>query len=127
DEDLECVRDNLDEELLADLLAAELLGTTTPQRRRRRGCSTSWPPAPPWPGPRAGEALTPTGDSVVEALDEVAEPVALGAQVADVLGVGRRLHRHPFGDLEPEPLEAPVLDRVVGHELHGRDAQVDQD
>src|SRR3974390_1846997 len=63
---------------------------------------------------------------VVEAVQQVAHPLPLRAQVGDVLGIGRRLQRHALGDVETEPLEAAVLDRVVGHEAHGGHPEVDQ-
>src|ERR1700733_315541 len=63
---------------------------------------------------------------VVEALQQMPHPLALGAEVGDVLGVGGQLQRDPLGDVEAEALESAVLDRVVGHEPHGGHAEVDQ-
>src|SRR5918993_1816052 len=74
-------------------------------------------------GPMAGRRL----QDVVEALEQVAHALALGAQVGDVLGVGRGEQRNAFGDLEAEALEAAVLRWVVCHQPHGGDAQVDED
>src|SRR5918993_1395850 len=61
------------------------------------------------------------------ASQEVAHALALGPQVGDVLGVRLRLQRHPFDDVEPEALEAPVLGGVVRHVAQGGDAEVNQD
>src|SRR3954454_7069651 len=55
---------------------------------------------------------------VIESFQEVAHAVALGAQVVDVLRVGHRVQRNALDDLEPEPVEAAVLGRVVGHVPH---------
>src|SRR5271169_5489278 len=63
---------------------------------------------------------------VVESVQQVTHPFSLGAEVRDVLGVGRGLQRHPFGDVEAEALETPVFHRVVGHEAHGGHTEVHQ-
>ena len=55
------------------------------------------------------------------------EALTLGPQVGDVLGVGVQRERHSIHDVEPEPLEAAVLHRVVGHEAHRGDPEVDED
>ena len=59
--------------------------------------------------------------------EQVAELVLLGAQVRDVLGGRHGLHRHPLDDLEAVALDAAVLRRVVRHQPHRRDAEVDED
>ena len=41
-------------------------------------------------------------------------------------GLAEVSHRDALGDVEAEALEPAVLDRVVRHEAHGRDAEVDQ-
>src|ERR1700737_312593 len=51
----------------------------------------------------------------------------LGPKVRDVLIVRRGPQRNPLDDLETESVEATVLGRVVGHEAHGRDAEIDED
>src|SRR3954451_12116177 len=67
------------------------------------------------------------GYSVIEALQQVPHARLLGAQVGDVLRIGRGLERHPLDDFQAETLEATVLGRVVGEEAHSGDAQVDED
>ena len=67
-----------------------------------------------------------TSQDVVEPVQQMPHPLALGAQVGDVLGVRRGLQRDPLGDVEAEALQPSVLDRVVGHEAHGGHAEVDQ-
>ena len=42
-------------------------------------------------------------------------------------GLGRDSERHALDDLEAEALEAAVLGRVVGHQPHRGDAEVDED
>src|SRR5271168_768452 len=84
--------------------------------------------APSGSATSSASAISVEGPSqdVVEALQQVSHPLALGAEVGDVLGVGRQLQRDPLGDVEAEALEPAVLDRVVGHEPHGGHAEVDQ-
>ena len=41
-------------------------------------------------------------------------------------GLGVGLERDPLDDVEAEALEPPVLGRVVGHQAHGGDAEIDQ-
>src|SRR5262249_51179408 len=65
--------------------------------------------------------------SFVLDFQQVAHLLLLGAQVRDVL-VGRPgPRRHPVDDLEAVSLEAPVLGRVVRHDPHCRDPEVDED
>jgi len=47
-------------------------------------------------------------EDIVEAVEQVAEPLALRAQVLDVLGVGRRLQRDALFDVEAEPFESRI-------------------
>src|SRR5580693_8829658 len=54
----------------------------------------------------------------------MAHALPLRAQIGDVLRVGGSLQGDPLGDVETEALEAPVLDRIVGHEAHGGDPEV---
>src|SRR5439155_13431247 len=83
------------------------------------------------PSPRRSPAwrlaLRVASEDVIEALQQVSHARLLGAQVADVVGVGLGLERHPLDDLEAEALEAAVLGRVVRQQTHRRDAQVDED
>src|SRR5438105_10794749 len=80
------------------------------------------------PSPRNEPSYrTPGLEDVIEPLQQESHAVALGAQVADVLGVGHGLQRDPLDDLEPESFQAAVLARVVGHQAHRGDAQVDED
>src|SRR5665647_629933 len=77
-------------------------------------------------------SLAPSGstvrsDVVIETLQQVTRPVALGPEILDVLGIGGRRDVHPFHDVQTEPFEAPTLGRIVGHEPHGGHTQVHQD
>src|SRR4029450_10593149 len=60
-------------------------------------------------------------------LQQVAHALALGPEVAEVLGVGAGLERDPLHALEAEALEPAVLGRVVGEQAHGGAPEVDQD
>src|SRR4051794_348297 len=62
-----------------------------------------------------------------ETIEQMAHPLSLRAQVALVVRIRDRLERHAFDDLEPEAFEAAALRRVVGHQAHRRDAEVDED
>src|SRR5262245_40192446 len=108
----------------------------TPSRRRRvtwllnrpHTMATRLPlPAPSrsGSGARSSRASLPIYRLVV--VEEVAHAVALGRQVALVVGVGLDDERHAVDDLEAEALEAAVLRRVVGEEPHRRHAEVDGD
>src|SRR3546814_8002847 len=77
-------------------------------------------------GARRRGATTKSRD-VLEALQEVAHALALGAEVCDVLRVRGDDGGHPLGDLEAEALEAAVLGRVGGDDRHRGDAEVDED
>ena len=111
------------------------------------GASRSWPPglrtgrAPcratrqptPSRSPGSSTALRrrlrrgETPARPVEALEQVAQPFSLGAQVLEVLRVRGRLQRHPLDDVEPVALETAVLRRVVRHEAHLRHPELDED
>ena len=60
-------------------------------------------------------------------VEQVTHPVALGAQVAEVLGRHVAGQRHPAGDLQAVALEPGALGRVVGQQPHRVHAEVDQD
>ena len=60
-------------------------------------------------------------------VEEVAHLLLLRPEVGDVLVVRHRRERHPVDDLEAEAVEAAVLRRVVRHEPHRGDAEVDED
>src|SRR3954453_6789051 len=55
------------------------------------------------------------------------ELVLLGAQVGDVLRIRDGVHRNAGDDLEAEPFDPSVFRRVVRHQPHRRDAEVDED
>jgi hypothetical protein len=57
----------------------------------------------------------------------VPELVALRAEVLPVRLGRRNLDRDALGDVQPVPLEADDLLRVVGQELEVLDAEVDED
>ena len=61
---------------------------------------------------------------VVEAMPEL---VALGLEVAAVLGVRRRLDGHLFDDRQPEPFDPRELLRVVREDPDRRQAEVGED
>src|ERR687893_2516503 len=56
--------------------------------------------------PRVALVAITASEHIVEALEQVAHPLPLGAQVGDVLRVGLGQQRHALGDPEAEPLEA---------------------
>src|SRR3984893_17149406 len=64
---------------------------------------------------------------VVESGQVVAHPITLGDQVPDVLRVRPHRKRHPFDDVQPVPVEADALGRVVGEQPHRAHSQVVQD
>src|SRR5918997_6144216 len=103
---------------------------TTPTRRPAPS-SPSGVPARAVPSAthasRVALDATTASEHIVEALEQVAHPLALGAQVGDVLWVGLGEQRHALGDPEAEPLETAALRRVVGERPHCGDAEVDQD
>ena len=57
----------------------------------------------------------------------MAHPVALGHQVADVLGVGAHRQRHALDDVQAVAVQADPLGRVVGQQPHRPHAEVDED
>src|SRR5665213_722534 len=80
----------------------------------------------------AARALASSGrrvcsEDVIEALEEVSHALPLGTEILDAVRGGHRLDVHPLDDVEAEALQAPVLGGIVGHQAHGRHAQVDQD
>src|SRR5262249_2296819 len=64
---------------------------------------------------------------VRERREEVAELVALGAEVLPVLFVGRDLDGHALDEVQPVPLEPYDLLRVVGEETELPNAKIDED
>jgi hypothetical protein len=56
----------------------------------------------------------------------VTHPVALDAQVAEVVLVGTDAQRYASDDLEAESLEPSPLGRVVGQQPHRANSQVDE-
>src|SRR3984885_7307557 len=87
---------------------------------------TSWTPTA-----RDSSSTAPSGRAlssleIIETFEQVTHPLALGAQVGDVLRVRLGLEGHALDDVEAEPLEPTALGRVVGHEAHRRHAEVDQ-
>ena len=53
--------------------------------------------------------------------------IALGHQVADVVGVGPHRQRHALDDVQAVPIQTDALGRVVGEQPHRPDAEVDED
>src|SRR5262249_26048683 len=64
---------------------------------------------------------------VRERREEVAELVALGAEVLPVLFVGWDLDGHALDEVQPVPLEPYDLLRVVGEETELPNAKIDED
>src|SRR6202022_3098353 len=64
---------------------------------------------------------------VVESGQVVAHPITLGDQVPDVLRVRPHRKRHPLDDVQPVPVEADALGRVVCEQPHRAHSQVVQD
>ena len=60
-------------------------------------------------------------------VQDVAELVALGPQVAEVVLLRRHLDRHRRGDRQAVALEPDDLARVVGQQADGREAEVGED
>src|SRR3954451_4713350 len=69
----------------------------------------------------------PPSKHVIESLAEMPHAVALGSEVLDVLRVRHRVQRDALDDLEAVALQAAALGRVVAHQPHRGDAEVDQD
>src|SRR5690625_3610077 len=65
--------------------------------------------------------------AVVEPGQVVTHPVALGFQVADVLGVGPHRQRYALEDVQPVAVQADPRGGVVGEQPHRAHAQGDED
>src|SRR5690349_20059791 len=96
---------------------------------KRPATTATRTPRPSSTSPDSAYSPTPSASSelLVLELEQVAHLLLLGPQVRDVLTRRSHVQRDALRDLEAEPVEPAVLGRVVRHELHGRDAEVDQD
>src|SRR5205823_1973153 len=75
---------------------------------------------------RRGDGARPAM-SVRQRREEVAELVALGAEVLAVLGVRGNLDRYALDDGEAVPFHPRALGRIVGEQAQVLEAEVDQD
>src|SRR3712207_475667 len=79
-------------------------------------------------GARHGRGVGRTGLGLrLDDVQQVPHPVALGAQVGEVLRGDVAGQRHPAGHLQPVALQAGALGRVVGEQPHRVHAEVDED
>ncbi len=59
-------------------------------------------------------------------VEQVSQAIPLGPQVTDVLLIRDGVERDTADDLQSVPFEAASLGRIVGHEPHGGDPQVNE-